>query len=134
MPVNVLLITHQEVGTALLQAATNTLGELPLATTVISVNEDTDPETLLPRLQQFASQIDRGQGLLILTDLYGSTPSNIAASLQEPANIRVIAGLNLPMLIRVMNYANLALPELAQKALSGGKDGIINCTKESHDK
>lgn len=134
MPVNVLLITHQEVGTALLQAATNTLGELPLATTVISVNEDTDPETLLPRLQQFASQIDRGQGLLILTDLYGSTPSNIAASLQEQANIRVIAGLNLPMLIRVMNYANLALPELAQKALSGGKDGIINCTKDSHDK
>lgn len=130
MTVTVLLITHEEIGTALLQAAEQTLGDLPLETTVISVKDDTNPEALLPRLQQFIQQTDMGKGLLILTDLYGSTPSNIAKNLQNDTNIRVISGLNLPMLIKIMNYAHLPLNELAEKAISGGKQGVVNCTNK----
>ncbi len=73
--------------------------------------------------------MNKSQGFLILTDLFGSTPSNIASRLQqfqESDKIRIVAGLNLPMLIRVMNYPHLALDELTQKAVSGGKDGVIN--------
>lgn len=127
MTVNVLLITHEEIGTALLHAVTTALGELPLSTTVVTVNYDTDPEQLIPRLESLVNGIDRQQGLLILTDLFGSTPSNIASRLQNHDNVRVVAGLNLPMLVRVMNYPKLGLTELAQKALSGGKDGIVEC-------
>ncbi len=134
MTVNVLLITHEEVGSALLHAATSALGELPLPTTVITVNYNSDPEKLTSRLENFVSTTEKNQGLLILTDLFGSTPSNIASKLKQDDSVRVITGLNLPMLIRVMNYATLTLPELAEKAISGGKDGIINCTRDCEKK
>lgn len=131
MPIKILLITHEEIGTALLQATHNAFGgELPLATTVISVQQKTDPDTLLLRLKQFLNQIDISEGVLILTDLYGSTPCNIASQLNNQEQIQVVSGLNLPMLIRVMNYPSLSLVELANKALSGGKDGVLNCSKE----
>ena len=133
MSITVLLITHEEVGAALLQAAEKTLGVLPLETTVISVKEDTDPESLLPRLQKFICQTDSGHGLLILTDLYGSTPSNIAKNLQSDANVKIISGLNLPMLIKIMNYAHLPLNLLAEKAISGGKQGVVNCSTDEEE-
>lgn len=124
MTVSVLLITHEEIGSALLSAVTTTLGELPLPTTVVTVNYDTDPELLLPRLEQLTQNIEHGQGLLILTDLFGSTPCNIAKQLQINQRIRIVTGLNLPMLIRVMNYPGLSVEELAEKAYTGGRDGI----------
>jgi len=123
--ISVLLITHEDIGSALLNAASTTLGDLPLATTVVAVNYATNPDNLLDKLQHLMNSIDQGQGFLILTDLFGSTPSNIAANLQKNHNVQVVAGLNLPMLIRVMNYPTLTLPELAQKAFSGGKDGVV---------
>lgn len=131
MTVSILLITHDEVGNALVNTATNTLGELPLPTTVVTINHATDPEELLPKLERMATNIEHGQGLLILTDLYGSTPSNIATHLQKNSRVRVVAGLNLPMLIRVMNYPQLDVYALAEKALSGGKDGVVNCSDQS---
>ena len=130
MSVNLLIITHEEIGDALVKAASSALGGMPLPTTVVTVSYDTDPDELLKKLKQVSCNLLQGDdGLLVLTDLYGSTPSNIAASLQENNRIRVIAGLNLPMLIRIMNYSQLPLEELAEKALSGGKDGVINCSK-----
>jgi len=127
--VNVLIITHEEIGSALLHAAETALGELPLPTTVITVNYRTDPEALILKLKNLIAKVDKDQGILVLTDLFGSTPSNIAANLQSCSRpIRVVAGLNLPMLIRVMNYACLDLNTLAEKAISGGKDGVINCS------
>ena len=62
----------------------------------------------------------------VLTDMYGSTPSNIACRLTG-THTKVVAGINLPMLIRVLNYPRLTLTELAEKALSGGRDGIMYC-------
>ena len=130
MTVSVLLITHKDIGTALMEAANSTLGELPLATTVISVSETTDPDDLLPRLKQFISSTNKGNDLLILTDLYGSTQNNIAEKLKKHANIKVVSGLNLPMLLKVMNYSHLSLGSLAEKALCGGKEGVIHCSKK----
>lgn len=125
MTVSILLITHEEVGNALLSAVTRTLGELPLPTTVVTVTYDTDPALLIPRLEELTQNIGYGQGVLILTDLYGSTPCNIAQQLKGNSQIRIVTGLNLPMLIRVMNYPTLTVDELVQKAYTGGHDGII---------
>lgn len=127
--VNILIITHEEIGSALVHAAEAALGELPLPTTVITVGCHKDPEALITRLKNLIAQLDEEQGILVLTDLFGSTPSNIAAKLQPCGHaIRVVAGLNLPMLIRVMNYSCLDLNTLADKAISGGKDGVVNCS------
>jgi len=130
MAVSILIIAHDEIGQALLSAANKTLGELPLQSTAITVSFDADPERLVPKLKDLAKTLDEGDGVLILTDLYGSTPSNIAANLHLHDQIRVVSGLNLPMLIRVMNYPQSDLCTLAQKAFSGGKDGVINCESQ----
>ncbi|MDF2868314.1 MAG: system fructose subfamily component, partial [Gammaproteobacteria bacterium] len=131
--VSLLLITHDEIGSALLNAVTNTLGYLPIPTQVVSIDYKTDPEQLIPQLQKIVHDVTSQHSLLILTDLFGSTPSNIAQALQDFTHVRVVAGLNLPMLIRVMNYPKLPLEALVEKALSGGKDGVCCCNKPQND-
>ena len=80
----------------------------------------------LPLASAALRRVDQGEGVLILTDVYGASPSNLAARLTQlgtPA--RRVAGLNLPMLLRVCNYPEKNLDELAQTAVAGGKTGVI---------
>src|SRR5689334_12109910 len=102
MTVSVLLITHNELGEAFIKAATNTLGELPLQTQAIAIGLQVNCERLLPELRKRAKSIDEGDGVLILTDILGATPCNLAQRLQEDEHIQIVTGLNLPMLLRVM--------------------------------
>ncbi|MGE3318096.1 MAG: PTS sugar transporter subunit IIA [Candidatus Berkiella sp.] len=126
MSVGILLITHSGIGGALLNVAHGTFGQLPLCTTHLSVSRDPEPELLLAKAAQLVRKLDSGSGVLVLTDMFGSTPSNIAQGLQNQGfNIRVITGLNVPMLFRILNYPHLALGPLAKKAVDGGKDGIF---------
>ena len=128
--VHLIVIAHDDVGVALLNTVARTLGELPLPTHVISVAPDSKPENIQTQLECIINTTDTTHGLLVLTDLYGSTPCNLANSLKQ-ANISVIAGLNLPMLFRVMNYAELNLQELSNKALTGGRDGVVICSEST---
>lgn len=131
MSVSLLLITHPNIGQSLLAAAKITFGHLPLNAEVAEIGYQEDPDLLLSQLEKKIIEIDEGDGVLILSDLFGSTPCNIARKLQNNQQSFLVAGLNLPMLIRTMNYPTLSLLELAQKALSGGKDGIISHAKET---
>jgi mannose PTS system EIIA component len=131
MSVNILIITHGDIGKALLATVKHTFNTLPLPITVASITPTTDPAALVIKLNKQLSNLNEGDGVLILTDLYGSTPGNIAKQLALSGQTRVIAGINLPMLLRIMNYPCLSLQELTQKALSGGQDGIINCDENS---
>ena len=133
MTVNVLLITHDNVGQALLEAAIKTLSFCPLSAEVLSIHSDSDPELSIQQAAQKTKELEHGQGVLILTDIYGSTPSNIACALSDIENIRIVSGINLPMLIRVLNYPNLELDELVLKAVSGGKEGIMDCISHIHE-
>src|SRR5579871_1079845 len=131
MSVSILIISHDEIGSALLNTVKQTFGsELPLSAATIELQPNADPEVLIPRMRTVVKALDQGDGVLILTDLFGSTPSNIAQNIQECQSVRVISGLNLPMLIRVMNYPKLSLKELAEKARTGGQSGIIEYEKE----
>lgn len=130
MTVKILLITHEDIGEALLNATTKTYGKLPIPTTVVAVNYSTDPDRILPKLQIIAAKSHPEEGILVLTDMFGATPCNLALALKQ-YNMRVISGLNLPMLIKTMNYPNLTLSELAEKAICGGRDGVVDCTYES---
>lgn len=126
MSVALLIITHAPLGSATLEAATGTLGRTPLAVAVMDVLPDADPQQEQQRAETLLADLDQGDGVLLFTDLYGSTPSNIACRLLQPGRARrLLSGLSLPMLIRTLNYAELPLEELAQKALSGGHDGIL---------
>jgi len=133
MSVGVLLITHEGIGRTVLEAATRMLGGCPLRAEALTVALEADTEALRAEAGRRARALDEGDGVLVLTDLYGSTPSNIAASLAGTGAVRVVAGLNLPMLIRVLNYPAEDLAALADKAVSGGNRGILLCGGRSPD-
>jgi mannose PTS system EIIA component len=129
MRVGLLIIAHERLGSVLLETATGTLNHCPLNAEILSVCRDCDPEELRQRAQMMAKRLNKGEGVLVLTDMYGSTPSNVACSLLKQPGVEVVAGLNLPMLIRILNYPDLELSQLAQKAVSGGTDGIMRCER-----
>ncbi|MCU0833234.1 MAG: PTS fructose transporter subunit IIA [Chromatiaceae bacterium] len=124
MSVGLLIVTHNTIGSALLETATKMLGACPLRAETLEITEYMEPDLLLGQARAMAAALDSGDGVLVLTDLYGSTPANIARALAGE-HVRVLAGVNLPMLVRVLNYAALPLSELVDKGLSGGRDGIL---------
>ncbi len=131
MSVGVLIISHDGIGPALLGTATLMLNDCPLQTKLLTVSRDCDPDQLTEDAVEQIEALDAGEGVLVLTDLYGSTPCNIARKLISKKHVHVVSGLNLSMLIRVFNYPKLTLVELSEKAVSGGKDGISKTVAES---
>ena len=126
MAVGILLITHEGVGSALLAVATRLLRTLPLKTEALDVPFDGDPDALLPLASAALRRVDGGHGVLVLTDLYGATPSNVAAKVARLGTpVRRVSALSLPMLLRVMNYAELELDELPAVASAGARNGVI---------
>ncbi|MCF6235596.1 MAG: PTS fructose transporter subunit IIA [Gammaproteobacteria bacterium] len=127
MSVGLLVIAHNQVGEALLEAASDIFKSSPLSVKVLSVYPRSNFEGLVKKSSQYLQALDTGHGVLVLTDLFGSTPSNIANKLvSETVNSAVIAGVNLPMLIRIFNYSQLELKELAVAAYQGGRNGIVS--------
>ena len=127
MAVGILLITHEGIGSALLAVTTRLLRNLPLACEAFEVPFDGDPDTLLPQASAALRRVDGGHGVLVLTDLYGATPSNLAARLSRLGTpVRRVSALSLPMLLRVMNYADLELSELPAVAAAGSRNGVIH--------
>jgi PTS system ascorbate-specific IIA component len=131
MSVGVLIISHDGIGPALLGTATLMLNDCPLQTKLLTVSRDCDPDQLTEDAVEQIEALDTGEGVLVLTDLYGSTPCNIARKLTSQRHVHVVSGLNLSMLIRVFNYPKLTLEEISEKAVSGGKDGISKTVAES---
>ncbi len=127
MTVGVLIVAHEGVGEALMETTVSMLGFCPLDTAVLSITPHCDPEVMVQRAQALCRRLDSGQGVLVLTDIYGATPANIACRLQCRDRVEVVAGLNLPMMVRVFNYAPLDLASLVEKALSGGREGVVGC-------
>jgi len=127
MSIGLLIITHNKIGEALLLTASHMLEICPLKTRTLEVTNDSNPDQLRNQARELVQQLNQGDGVLVLTDMYGSTPSNIAATLLEKDQVHVVAGINLPMLVRILNYASLDLNELTAKAVSGGSDGIVRC-------
>ncbi|MEO7052599.1 MAG: PTS fructose IIA subunit family protein [Rhodanobacter sp.] len=126
MSVGVLLMTHESVGKALISAAHHVMPKLPLRVTAVEVPPQSDPEVMRSLTAHHARELDHGDGVLILADLYGATPCNIGLSLGALGiHLRCVSGLNLPMLLRVLNYAEKPLDELAEIAASGGRGGIF---------
>src|SRR5512140_803301 len=125
MTVSILLLTHEAMGDALIATAHHILGRMALTVEAHAIPPGSDVDSALRDTLAHARRLDAGDGVLVLTDVYGATPSNVAEKLAGagPA-IRRVSGLNLPMLLRVLNYAEQSLPELVQTAANGGRTGI----------
>ncbi len=132
MAVAVILITHGRMSQNLVETVTEMLGgHLSLTTHVLEVRTVQDPDVLVKQGQRLVDKLDCGDGVLLLTDAFGSTPSNIANKVAAQRQCRVVAGLNLPMLIRIYNYSTLKLDALAHAAVEGGQRGVLLCEGHS---
>lgn len=123
--IGLLLITHANLGEAMVQCACHVLNRRPPQLLQIGVMAQDDPQDLRPVAQDMLKWLDTGDGVLILTDLYGATPANLAMSLLRPGHVEAIAGVNLPMLLRVLNYREYPLDIVVKRAVAGACDGVL---------
>ena len=125
MKTGLLFITHGNLGHELLETVTAILGYCPLATETLNVPNGCDPDAMLAKAAAACDRLDQGDGVLVLTDLFGSTPSNIANRLINSHNVSVVSGVSVPMLLRIMNYPDSQLDKLGEIAVSGARDGVV---------
>jgi len=123
--VGILLITHGALGEALLRAAAHTLGRQPLRAEHVSVGAADAPEALLARSREALARVDDGSGVLVLADMFGATPANVAAKLLQNGKVEGLSGANLPMLVRALAHRDEPLAEVLQKARAGGGEGVV---------
>ena len=123
--VGILIIAHGTLGESLIHCASHVINKRPPRLKQLGVTAQDDPLLLLPQARALVKELDDGTGVLILSDMYGGSPSNIAAKLLIPGRIEGVAGVNLPMLIRALTYREKSLATLVTKAVSGGCEGVL---------
>jgi mannose PTS system EIIA component len=123
--IGILIVAHEPVASSFAAAIRHVLGNDPKQFAWLDVANEARPDEWLIRAKNQASQLDSGEGVLVCSDVCGGTPCNVANGLIQPGKVHVISGLNMPMLLRAINYRNLSLDELTEKALMGGKDGVM---------
>ena len=124
--IGILLITHGSFGEALVQNACHVLNKRPVQVNQLGVSAQDDPLDLLPLARQMLALVDDGEGALVLTDVFGATPANLALKLLEPGRVEGLTGVNLPMLLRALTYREKGMEILLQRARDGGRDGVFN--------
>lgn len=128
--IGILLVTHGSMGEALLQNVCHVLNKRPPLLAQLGVAAQDDPLDILPLARQMVAQVDGGQGVLVMTDIYGATPANVAIKLLEPGRVEGVAGVNLPMLLRALTYREKEMDIMVAKAVSGARDGVLNMLKD----
>ncbi len=124
--IGLLIVAHGTLGESLIHCAAHVMGKRPLYLRQLGITVIDDPEAILPQGRDLIRALDQGQGVLVMTDIYGATPSNIACKLLVPGKVEGVAGVNLPMLIKALTYRELALDALVEKVLSGVQDGVVH--------
>ncbi len=126
--ISLVILAQKEMGEGLLNAVEHVLGARPSGLDIQPIDYHQSPEMLTQALTARLQKIDQGDGVLILADIYGSSHTNAACWLLVPGRIELVSGVNLPMLVRLLNYRNLPMNELLRKAQSGGAEGIVRGT------
>ncbi len=123
--ISVIILAQGDMAGGLLEAIEHVLGHRPPALDVQPIDYHESQETLAQKLSTRIERIGRRDGVLILADIYGSSHTNAACRLLVPGQVELVSGVNLPMLVRVLNYRHLGMEALLNKALSGGAEGIV---------
>ena len=127
--IGIIIVGHGKLGSSMLRTAESIIG--PQSDCVsISVDVAHEVEEAIRRLNDAAQLLDKGEGVIVLTDMFGGAPANMALSLLAQHKVEVITGVNLPMLLKVLENRGAApLPELARMAADAGKAGIVDAGK-----
>ena len=140
----ILLIAHAPLANALRQCALHVFPDCGAAVTAIDVQPNLSPDETLAAARVAMEQLTAAgnvQGVLVLTDIFGATPSNVAQKLVDGVDSRLITGVNLPMLLRSVSYRNEGLDTLVSRAVIGGTQGVMqvaitapqNQARRNHD-
>ena len=124
--IGIFLVTHGTLGEALIQCACHVLNKRPPQIVQLGLSAQDDPLDILPQARQMLGWADSGYGVLVMTDIFGATPGNVAAKLIEPGRVEAVAGVNLPMLLRVLTYRERDMDTLLKRAVSGGCEGVLH--------
>lgn len=132
--VGIVIVTHVMLGDALRACARHIMQRDVPNLAHLAVSKADDPDEVLERARQICAELDDGSGVLLLTDIYGGTPSNVAGRLITPGRIEAVAGVNLPMLVRALTYCHQPLDVVVSKAITGGLEGVLYMTPPDAEK
>ena len=129
--IGILIISHGDLGNSLINCANHVIGKRSEHLVHLGVTIQDDPDVIILNALELLKQLDCGDGVLILSDICGATPCNIATELVNPGRVECLSGVNLSMLIRALTYRDKSLESLIEKALSGGKEGVMRIYSRS---
>ena len=124
--IGVVIIAHENLGESLIRCVTHVLGGRPPLFETLTIESHDEAFNLLPQARKLVASVDQGEGVLLLTDIYGATPANLACKLIVPGHVEVVTGISLPMLVRAFTYRDKGLAMMVSKAASGGRDGVLH--------
>ncbi len=129
----VLVICHEPLGSALIRCTSHVFGRIPSQLAALDVRSTEEPEVALKAARELITRISDGSGVLVLTDLYGATPSRVARELFQPHRIAVAAGVSLPMLIKALSLRRTPQPvtDLLEQVLACGREAAVEIFPES---
>lgn len=123
--IGILVLAQENIGIGLVRAMEHTFGtQLPLLE-AIAIDYNRKPEEIAEDIKKEIGKLDQGEGVLILADIFGATHTNMACRFLQRGRIELVSGVNLPMLLRALNYRDLKMDDLIDKALGGGCGGIV---------
>jgi mannose PTS system EIIA component len=128
--IGVLVVTHGSIGEALLTSASQILGKAQPQTATLSVWRQDDPDDLVLRARELLDTLDAGDGVLVITDIFGATPGNVVSRLLEDGKVEGVSGASLPMVLRVLTSRNGSLAAAVSRALSGGAEGVVHMNSD----
>jgi len=127
--IGILLLTHGSFGESLIQNVCHVLNKRPPLIAQLGVAAQDDPLDILPLARLLLNEVDGGEGVLVMTDVFGATPANLALKLLDPGRIEGVSGLSLPMLLRALTYREKGMETMIQKAVSGAHDGVVKLAR-----
>jgi PTS system mannose-specific IIA component len=128
--IGILIVSHEPLGTALLNCTRHIFGRLPVQLAALDVIPDEDPAVATRAAGDLMSRINDGSGVVVFTDIFGATPSRIAMGLADPGRVVVIAGVNLPMLLKALGNRRAPLEDFAGLLIDSAKRGIVEVHPE----
>lgn len=121
--IGLLLMTHAPLGSAFIEAVSHVFRGRPERLEAIDVLADQNVDDVNRLAREAVKRLDDGSGVLVMTDMMGGTPSNCCGHLGDPAQVAVIAGISLPMLLRAITYRQDQLDVVVEMALAGAQNG-----------
>jgi len=130
--IGILLIAHGNLGDSLIDCATYVLAQHPPQLASLNLTDFADIDAMRIAARTKISNLDDGNGVLVLADVYGATPCNTICRLLDEPRVEVVAGVNVPMLLKVLTYRHSDLQTLADLAANGARDGAFRVPRGQH--